>query len=129
MASDHTRKSNSAGMAGFISCCVQIHSWVDDGKKKKLHAAIDYNVKEYRINCHVERGDQALLRAYISEWTKFHQQTAILPLPFMAIDPETAPPAPLPPGSETRTPRQYGVKLLERRCSRHGRKLFFNISA
>uniref|UniRef100_A0A8L8JPT0 Cullin-5 n=1 Tax=Heligmosomoides polygyrus TaxID=6339 RepID=A0A8L8JPT0_HELPZ len=32
------------------------------------------------------------LRAYITEWTKFHQQTAILPLPFMAIDPETAPP-------------------------------------
>ncbi|VDO63156.1 unnamed protein product [Heligmosomoides polygyrus] len=32
------------------------------------------------------------MRAYITEWTKFHQQTAILPLPFMAIDPETAPP-------------------------------------
>ncbi|ETN83703.1 cullin family protein [Necator americanus] len=68
----------------------KIHSWVEDGKKK-LHCAIDYNVKEYvrmareRINCHIERGDQALLRAYIQEWTKFYQQTAILPLPFMLL--------------------------------------------
>ncbi|VDM56359.1 unnamed protein product [Angiostrongylus costaricensis] len=52
----------------------KIHSWVDDGKKK-LH----------RINCYMERGDQALLKAYINEWTKFYQQTAILPLPFMEM--------------------------------------------
>ncbi|XGW04972.1 hypothetical protein V3C99_015841 [Haemonchus contortus] len=108
----------------------KIHSWVDDGKKK-LHAAIDYNVKEYvrmareRINYHIERGDQALLRAYINEWTKFHQQTAILPLPFMAIDPETAPPAPLPPGSETRTPRQYRSKTVREEMLETWKKVVF----
>ncbi|RCN49243.1 cullin family protein [Ancylostoma caninum] len=108
----------------------KIHSWVEDGKKK-LHSAIDYNVKEYvrmareRINCHIERGDQALLRAYIHEWTKFYQQTAILPLPFMAIDPETAPPAPLPPGSETRTPKQYRSKTVREEMLETWKKVVF----
>ncbi|KAK5974007.1 Cullin domain-containing protein, partial [Trichostrongylus colubriformis] len=108
----------------------KIHSWVDDGKKK-LHAAIDYNVKEYvrkareRINCHIERGDQVLLRAYINEWTKFYQQTAILPLPFMAIDPETTPPAPLPPGCESRTPRQYRSKTVREEMLETWKKVVF----
>ncbi|PIO70083.1 cullin family protein [Teladorsagia circumcincta] len=72
----------------------KIHSWVDDGKKK-LHAAIDYNVKEY------------------------------VRMAREAIDPETAPPAPLPPGSESRAPRQYRSKTVREEMLETWKKVVF----
>ncbi|CAB3396904.1 unnamed protein product [Caenorhabditis bovis] len=66
----------------------RINAWIENGAEKirsTLITLIENCVKEaeYRI---YENKNNELLKAYISEWSKFHKQTDILPLPFQVID-------------------------------------------